>query len=81
MKFLASLLTSLILAAWVAAIALVSVQNASPVALRFLSFQLVEMPFGLVLAFGTALGIVGTAIAQPLLGFSSVQSQDEDEDF
>lgn len=80
MKLIASLLTSLILAAWVAAIALISVQNASPVALRFLNFQLVEMPFGLVLAFSAALGIIGTAIAQPLLGFSNAQG-DEDEDF
>lgn len=78
MRFLASLLTSALIAAWIVAIALISVQNASPVALRFFSFQLIEMPFGLVLAFSAGLGVLGTAILQPLLGFPRSRGDEDD---
>ncbi len=77
MRSVASLLTALIVAFWIVAIALISVQNATPVALRFLNFQLIEIPFGLVLAFSASIGILGTAIAQPLLDFSSPPDDDD----
>jgi uncharacterized integral membrane protein len=77
MRSLASLLTASIVAFWIVAIALISVQNATPVALRFLNVQLIEIPFGLVLAFSAGIGILGTAIAQPLLGFSSPPDDDD----
>lgn len=66
MKSLANLLTSLIVASWVIAIAILSVQNATPVSLRFLTFQSIQLPVGLVLAFSAGLGIIGMALAQPL---------------
>ena len=66
MKSLANLLTSLIVASWVVAIAILSVQNATPVSLRFLTFQSIELPVGLVLAFSAGLGIIGMALTQPL---------------
>ena len=79
MKALAILLTSFLLAAWISAIAILAIQNFSPVSLRFLGFQSIEIPVGLVLAFSVALGILGTAIAQPLLGISSFQREDDDD--
>ncbi len=78
MKTIATVLTSLIVAAWVVAIAIIAVQNADSVSFRFLTIQTIELPFGLVLAFGVALGIVSIAIAQPLLGFSIARSDDDD---
>ena len=82
MRYFATLIASLIVTVWIGAIALISVQNATPLSLRFLSFQLVELPFGLILAFSAGVGVMGTAIAQPLLGFSSPQrDQDDDDDF
>jgi uncharacterized integral membrane protein len=63
-------LTALIFAIWIVAIALISVQNATPVALRFLVFETVQIPVGLVLALCSGLGIVGMAIALPLLRLS-----------
>jgi uncharacterized integral membrane protein len=60
-------LTSLIVAVWVSAIALISVQNASPISLRFIAFQSVEMPVGLVLAFSVAIGMMGMSLVLPLL--------------
>lgn len=59
------LLISLIVAIWVGAIALISVQNATPVTLQFLIFQSVQLPLGLVLAFSAALGMVGMALLLP----------------
>ena len=81
MKSFATLITSLIITVWIGAIALISVQNATPISLRFLSFQLVEMPFGLILAFSAGLGVTGAAIAQPLFGFSNSQPDDDGDDF
>ncbi|MCU0566126.1 MAG: lipopolysaccharide assembly protein LapA domain-containing protein [Oculatellaceae cyanobacterium Prado106] len=60
-------LTTLIITVWVLGIALISVQNAAPVSLRFLIFQSVQIPMGLVLAFSATLGMLGMAIALPLL--------------
>ena len=80
MKALAILLTSFLLAAWMSAIAILVIQNFSPVSLQFLGFQSISIPVGLVLTFSVALGVLGTAIAQPLLGLSSFQRED-DEDF
>jgi uncharacterized integral membrane protein len=79
MKTIATAVTSLIVATWVVAIAVIAVQNAEPVSFRFLTIQTIELPFGLVLAFGVALGIVGMAIAQPLLGFSIGRSVDDED--
>ncbi len=84
MKTLANLLTLIVLAAWVVAIAILSVQNATPVSLKFLSFQSIQLPVGLVLAFSAGLGIIGIALTQPLwsLGSSGNQSDNDlDDDF
>lgn len=76
MKSFATLITACIIALWIGAIALVAIQNAAPVALKFLAFQTIELPFGLLIAFSVILGILGTAILQPLLGLSP-QSNDD----
>lgn len=80
MKALASILTSLILTVWIGAIAILSVQNFTPVSIRFLGFQSFEVPVGIVLALSVGLGLLGTAIAQPLLDFSADPDLDDDAD-
>lgn len=55
-------LTSLIVAVWVSLIALIAIQNATPVSLRFLGLQSVAIPLGLVIAFSASLGMVGAAL-------------------
>jgi len=67
MKSIFPLLTSSILAIWILAIAILSVQNATPVSLKFLAFESIQMPVGIVLAFCVAIGLIGGAIALPLL--------------
>jgi uncharacterized integral membrane protein len=76
---MAKLLIMLIVAFWVSAIALISVQNATPVVLRFLTFQSVQVPMGLVIAFSAAIGMVGMAILLPLgrsASFASLERED-----
>jgi uncharacterized integral membrane protein len=65
---MANFLTSLIVAFWISAIALISVQNATPVTLRFLTMQSIQMPLGIVIALGAATGTVGTALVLPFFG-------------
>ncbi|WP_041233157.1 LapA family protein [Cylindrospermum stagnale] len=82
MKNITSLLISVVMAVWVVAIAIISVQNATPVSLKFLIFQSVQIPMGLVLAFSTAVGLLGMAVLQPLWGLGESQSGvDEDTEF
>lgn len=71
MKTIANLLTSIILACWVVAIALLSVQNATPVSLKLLTFESIQLPIGLVMAFSASLGIIAMALTQPLWSLAS----------
>ena len=81
-KILANFFILVIIAVWVVAIALISVQNATPVSLRFLVFQSIQIPFGLMLAFSVAVGLLITAVLQPLWGLGESQSMvDEDAEF
>lgn len=54
-------LTAATFALWVVAIAILSVQNATPVSIRFLAFRSVPLPFGVVLSIGAAGGMLLTA--------------------
>lgn len=67
MKQLSTLLAAMVLALWIGTIAIVSVQNFAPVSLRFWQYESFAMPMGLILAFSVGLGLVGAAIAHPLL--------------
>jgi lipopolysaccharide assembly protein A len=49
---------SVIAATWIALIALISVQNASLVSLRFVFWKSIDLPWGLVLAGAVALGFI-----------------------
>ncbi|TBR60193.1 LapA family protein [Mastigocladus laminosus UU774] len=66
MKTLATLLTIIILVFWIMSVALISVQNATPVSLKFLNFQSIQLPVGLLLAFCAAVGMIGMGLLQPL---------------
>ncbi|MBD6616857.1 LapA family protein [Komarekiella sp. 'clone 1'] len=82
MKTLAPFLISLVVAIWVVAIAIISVQNATPVSLKFLTFQSIQIPLGLVLAFSAGLGLIGMAVLQPfwvLAGSGRGNSRLEDD--
>lgn len=59
--------TSLVVAVWVSAIAIIAIQNATPVSLQFLGLRTVEIPIGLVLAFSASLGMIGTTFVLSVL--------------
>ncbi|HEY9801908.1 MAG TPA: LapA family protein [Leptolyngbyaceae cyanobacterium] len=80
MKTFAPLITSVIVAVWVAAIAIISVQNATPVSLKFLTFQSVQIPVGLVLAFSAGIGLIAMAVLQPLWGVAGSGGRSRLED-
>ncbi|MDH6059918.1 LapA family protein [Chrysosporum bergii ANA360D] len=85
MRILIPIAISLVMATWVMAIAIVSVQNATPVSLKFLMFQSIQIPVGLLLAFSMGVGLIGMALLQPLWdigSFEQSQSQwNEDAEF
>ena len=58
MKAIASLLASLLMAAWIGAIAIFSIQNIQDVSIKFLIWQSINFPLGVLLAFCAGLGMV-----------------------
>jgi len=80
MKPIPNLLMCVIVAVWIVAIALISVQNATPVSLRFLSFQSIQIPVGLVLAFSAGIGLIAAGILQPLWSLAGSQDNPLEED-
>lgn len=75
------LLTALVLAFWVCAIALIAAQNGTRVSLQFFGMQTIAIPFGIMLAFSVAIGMVGAAVVLPLLRSGRTASLRDREDF
>ncbi len=61
-KLIPTLVTA-IAAIWVVAVALLSLQNATPISLQFLGFRSIQLPLGLVLATSAGIGMIGGASA------------------
>ncbi|AOX02714.1 DUF1049 domain-containing protein [Moorena producens PAL-8-15-08-1] len=57
------LLTSVIVAIWISAIAIFSIQNITEVSVKFLVFESIDLPIGVVLAVSVGIGLLGGAIA------------------
>jgi hypothetical protein len=66
MSVILPILINLLLAIWIGAIALVSVQNATPVALKFIMFESIQIPVGVILAFCGILGLILGSLVKPL---------------
>ncbi|MEO1339973.1 MAG: lipopolysaccharide assembly protein LapA domain-containing protein [Cyanobacteria bacterium J06635_13] len=62
MKSFTSLLSSLILAIMLVAIAIFSIQNIQDVSLQFLTFRSIDIPVGVLLAFCSAVGMILSAL-------------------
>lgn len=58
MKALAGLLNALLLGTWMTAIAVFSIQNIQNVSLKFLVFESISVPVGVLLAFFGGIGII-----------------------
>jgi uncharacterized integral membrane protein len=59
---------ALVPAVWIVAIAIIAVQNATPVSVRLLNLQSVGIPFGVLLAFCAAAGMIAAALVLLVLG-------------
>lgn len=89
MKILPQLLGTVTIAGWTIAIAIFSVQNSTPVSLKFLVFQSIRIPVGIVLGLSAGVGAVAGAIAQPLCDLASsgnanssfIEPEEETEQF
>lgn len=66
MNFLRAFLIAAIVAAWLGAIAILSIQNITAVSLKFLAWTSIELPVGVLLAFSGGAGWLAGATA-PLL--------------
>jgi uncharacterized integral membrane protein len=58
MKIFTNFLSSLIMAGWIGAIAVFSIQNIQQVSLKFLTFQSIKLPIGVLLAFCLGFGFL-----------------------
>ncbi len=86
MKTTLNLLIPIVVAFWIMAIAIISVQNATPVSLRFITFESIQIPVGLVLAFSVGVGLIGASLVQNFWGISNFgqstsQKYEEDAEF
>lgn len=70
MKFMANLISSLIMAGWIGAIAIFSIQNIQPVSLQLFSLQSIELPVGVMLAFCLGIGIMLGSLITNSFSFS-----------
>lgn len=85
MRTTANLVISLAVAFWVIAIAIISLKNVTPISLKFLTFESIQLPFFLVIAFSVGTGVILMALIQPLWSISgsrrrSYRADDFDED-
>lgn len=80
MKSLASFLTSSVVAVWIVAISLLSMQNADPIRLKFLRYQTIQLPVGFVLAVSAGVGVVATSLMQPLWGMGDTPARSIEDD-
>lgn len=66
LKTVTNLMIALLIAFWLGAIAIFSIQNVTAVSLNFLFWQSIQLPVGVLLAFCVGLGLIlGTLL--PLL--------------
>jgi uncharacterized integral membrane protein len=78
-KFIPPILGSIILALWVSGIAILSVQNATPISLKFISFHSIKIPLGVILSFSVSLGVLISSIFMPpLLRVGHIKENQED---
>lgn len=68
------LIFAVVPALWVVVIAIIAVQNATPVSLRLLNLQSVNIPFGVLLAFCVAAGMLAAAVLLLVLGGNPLKS-------
>jgi lipopolysaccharide assembly protein A len=62
MKIFSNFISSLMIAGWLSAIAVLSIQNIQAVSLKFLAWQSIQFPIGVLLAFCASVGFIGGSL-------------------
>ncbi|MGB3533895.1 MAG: DUF1049 domain-containing protein [Microcoleaceae cyanobacterium] len=76
MNIILPLLINLLLAIWIGVIAMISVQNATLVVLKFIVFESIQIPVGVVLALSAVFGIVLGSLVKPLWQLSHLTREE-----
>ena len=58
MKIITNFISSFLLAGWIITMSVFSIQNINPVVLRFLQFQSIKLPVGVLLSFCVGVGLM-----------------------
>ena len=58
MKAFTGLLNTLLVGSWIMAIAIFSIQNIQDVSVKFLTFESITIPVGILLAFCSVIGLI-----------------------
>lgn len=75
MRTIANLLLAALITAWLVFVATLSIQNITPISLKFFTFRSVEIPFGVLLTFGVGAGL-GVGALIPLLLGGAIENDD-----
>jgi lipopolysaccharide assembly protein A len=67
MRFIANLITSLLIAGSIATMSVFSIQNITPVSLKFIQFESIQIPIGVLLSICVGSGFIMGAFVPPLL--------------
>ncbi|MEC4984455.1 MAG: LapA family protein [Oscillatoria sp. PMC 1068.18] len=62
MKNFTNLIAVSIVAIWIGVIAIFSIQNITDVSLKFLTFQTINIPVGVILAFSLGVGLISGSL-------------------
>lgn len=62
MKIFSNFMSSLIIAVWVTGIAVFAIQNVRAISLKFLVWQSIQFPIGVLLAFCASVGFIGGSL-------------------
>jgi uncharacterized integral membrane protein len=79
MKSFLHLIMMSLIALWLGAIALFSIQNVAPVSLKFLGFASIQLPIGVMLSFCVGGGLILGAIVPLLLPSPRVRRDRQDD--
>ncbi|WP_293133305.1 DUF1049 domain-containing protein [Okeania sp. SIO3I5] len=77
-KFISPIISSIMLALWISGMAILSVQNATPISLKFLGFQSIQIPIGVILSLSVSVGlIISSILLPPLLNLGQMKDSQE----
>ncbi|PSF38111.1 DUF1049 domain-containing protein [Aphanothece hegewaldii CCALA 016] len=75
MRFIANLITSLLIAGWIATMSVFSIQNITPFSLKLLQFESIKIPIGVLLSISVGTGFILGSFVPLFLKSSKKSSQ------